>query len=237
MSAIDRRSAPEKAKEGVDAAIESIMAFHERARTYGLLSMLPCINKNAVQDRNNLLEYGLALVCMGVDGAEIADILQNIQSHKEASYSQKIIDTLYIVGVLAIQQGTSPSQLIQRLDSRVPEQSRSEALKKRIAEIALSLVDEEEYERVYLHPEEAAAEFEKLASLTDSQVQQLMRDIDSETMAWAVRDNEKIKGVFLHNMSGAAVEGMEADIKDLREGKVLQAQKKIVAAAQRHKFI
>jgi hypothetical protein len=235
--AIDRRTVPEQTKDAVDAAIKKILDFSAESRNSGLLCMIPILNKKALEARNNIFEYGIALVCNGTDAVEVEDILRNVQSQKEPSYSQKIVDTLYVIGVLGIQRGDHPNTLIQKLDSRVPEKSRSDWLKKRVAEINLKIVDEEDYPRIYLHPEEAETEFEKLASLTDEQIQKLMRDIDSETMAWAVRDNEKIKGVFFHNMSGKAAELLESDIKEIQGDKVLSAQKQIIAAAQKHKFI
>jgi hypothetical protein len=52
--------------------------------------------------------------------------------------------------------------------------------------------------------------------------------VDTETLVWAVLENEKMKNVFYHNMSNAAVELMENDIKDIQEYKTIKAKKKIV---------
>jgi flagellar motor switch protein FliG len=233
----DLRPVTETAKDAVDAAIFKIECFSHTAHKNGLLALIPMLNKKNLENRENLFEYGIAMVCNGVDAAEIEDILQNIKLLKDATFTERILDKLYIIGVLGIQAGINPTVLIQKLDSHVPEQCRSENLKKRITGISLQLVAEEGFPRVYLHPEEATTEFEKLATLTNEQIQKIMREVDTETLVWAVRDNEKMKGVFYHNMSGKCAENIESDIKNIQENETLTAQKRIVGVAERLKFI
>jgi flagellar motor switch protein FliG len=233
----DLRPVTETAKDAVDAAIFKIVCFSHTAHETGILSLTPMLDKKKLEDRNNLFEYGIALVCGGLDAEILEDILQNIKQLKDATFTEKILDNLYIIGVLGIQMGMDPALLTQKLDSRVPEQCRSERLKKRITEINLQLVTEEKFPRVYLHPGETITEFEKLATLTDEQIQKIMRNVDTETLVWAVRDNEKMKGVFYHNMSGSCAEMMEINIKDIQDNKTIDAQKYIVTIAERLKFI
>lgn len=233
----DLRPVSEQAKDAVDGVISKILSFSEVSREHGLLAVIPLMDKQALEDRNNLFEYGLAMACDGFDAADIEDILQNIRELKNTDYTGKIVDALSIIGVLGIQQGLNPRILAQKLDSRVPEQCRSEGLKKRIAGISQDLVSEEGVPRAYLRPEEAADEFEKLAALTDTQIQLILREVDTETLAWAVRDNEKMKGVFCHNMSGQCAELTESAVQDVRERKTLAARKHIVAVAENLKFI
>jgi flagellar motor component MotA len=133
----DLRPVTETAKDAVDAAIFKIECFSHTARKTGLLSLVPMLDKKKLEDRNNLFEYGIAMVCNEFDAAVIEDILQNIKLVKDATFTEKILDNLYIIGVLSIQAGLNPVILIQKLDSRVPEQCRSERLKKRITEIYL----------------------------------------------------------------------------------------------------
>jgi len=127
--AIDRRSVPEKAKETVELAIKKILSFSEKARKEGLLSLSDSPDNEALKDRNNLFEYGMSLVIDGVDYSLIKEILCNIQGLKEPSYTQKLVDNVYIAGVLGIQCGHHPDMLLRLLDSLVPEQSRSDWLK------------------------------------------------------------------------------------------------------------
>jgi flagellar motor switch protein FliG len=233
----DLRPVTETAKDAVDAAIFKIDCFSHTAHETGLLSLILMLDKKKLEDRNNLFEYGIAMVCNGFDREEIEDILHSVRQNKDATFTERILDNLYIIGVLGIQAGLSPVILTQKLDAHVPEQCRSERLKKRITEINLRLVTEEGFPRVYLHPEETITEFEKLATLTDEQIQKIMRNVDTETLVWAVRDNEKMKGVFYHNMSGSCVAMMEIDIKDIQDNKTKDAQKRIVTIAEQLKFI
>jgi hypothetical protein len=227
----------ESAKDAVDRAILKILTFSEISRKQGILAMIPALDKRALEDRNNLFEYGLALVCSGTSSEVIEGILQNIKDVKDPSFTQKILDTLFITGVLNIQAGYNSEIIILLLDSHVPEQCRSDWLKQRVTEINMKSVNEEGLPRVYLHPEETEIEFEKIAILSDRQVQTLMRDCDTDTLVWAVRGNEKMRGVFYHNMSGRAAEIMEDDFKYIKEGRTIEAQQRILDAAKRLGFI
>jgi flagellar motor component MotA len=131
----DLRPVTETAKDAVDAAIFKIECFSHTARKTGFLSLIPMLDKKKLEDRNNLFEYGIAMVCNGFDREEIEDILRSVRQNKDATFTERILDNLYIIGVLGIQAGLNPVILIQKLDSRVPEQCRSERLKKRITEI------------------------------------------------------------------------------------------------------
>ena len=233
----DLRPVSEQTKDAVDRAISRILLFSETARKNGLLALIPLLDKEAFEDRNNLFEYGIAMVCNGYDTIEIKDILQNIQSLKDQAFTQKIVDTLYIIGVLGIQAGDNPQMLIQRLDSRVPEQCRSDWLCKRVTKINLELVNEDEFPRAYLRPEEATTEFEKIATLTDEQIQKIIREVDTENLAWAVKNNEKMKGVFYHNISKQCAELGEAAVRETQETNIDESQKYIVAVAKKLKFI
>lgn len=227
----------ESAKDAVDRAILKILTFSEISRKQGILAMIPALDKRALEDRNNLFEYGLALVCSGTSSEVIEDILQNIKDVKDPSFTQKILDTLFITGVLNIQAGYNSEIITLLLDSHVPEQCRSDWLKQRVTEINMKSVNEEGLPRVYFHPEKTGTEFEKIATLSDRQVQTLMRDCDTDTLVWAVRGNEKMKGVFYHNMSGRAAEIMEDDFKYIKEGRTIEAQQRILDAAKRLGFI
>jgi len=129
---IDRRSIPEISKETVEKTIRKILVFSENARKEGLLALEDSVDKDLLQDRNNLFEYGISFVIDGTDYTLIEKILRNIQSLKEQSYTQKIIDNICIEGVLAIQRGDHPNYILRLLDSLVPEQSRSDWLKNEI---------------------------------------------------------------------------------------------------------
>jgi hypothetical protein len=227
----------ETSKDVVDAAIFKILNFSEVSREQGLLAVIPMLEKKALEDRGNLFEYGIVLVCNGNDATDIEDILQNVKDRKRSTILQKIVDSIYIIGVLGIQMGMNSNALFQRIDSHVPELYRSDRIKKRLTEINLKIVNEENFSRVYLRPEEATTEFEKLAALTNSQIQEIMRDVDTETIVWAIWGNEKMKGVFYRNMSGRVIEMMENDFRDIQENRILDAQKKIVVIAERLKFI
>jgi hypothetical protein len=234
---IDSRPITEIAKGAVDITVSRILSFSDISRKQGILAVIPHLDKKAAEDRNNLLEYGLAMVCSGYNADDLEDILQNIYNLKDQDHIQKLTDTLYIIGVLAIQRGDNKDILVQRLDSRIPEQYRSDQLRKCITEISLHLVNEEEFPRVYLHPEETVMEFEKIATLTDKQIQMIMREVDTDTLAWAICDNERMKGVFYHNMSSRAPDMLETDIEYIREGRTKLAQNEIIRIAEKMGFI
>jgi flagellar motor switch protein FliG len=103
--------------------------------------------------------------------------------------------------------------------------------------MSLHFINEEEFPRIYLHPEETATEFEKIATLTDRQIQIIMREVDTDTLVQAVWKNEQMKSVFYHNMSGRAAEMMEFDIEYDQETRTKSAQKKIIRIAERMGFI
>jgi hypothetical protein len=233
----DLRPITEITKDAVDAAIYKIECFSLAAHKTGLLSLIPMLDKEKLENRNNLFEYGIAMACNGIDAEIIEDILCSIKLNKDATFTEKILDNLYIIGVLGIQSGLNPIVLRQKLDSRVPEQCRSKILKECITGICLQLVTEEKYPRVYLRPEETITEFEKLATLTNEQIQQVMREVDTETLVWAVRDNDKMRNVFYHNMSSRCAEMMESGIQDIRNNKTMAAQRHIITIAERLKFI
>jgi hypothetical protein len=237
VDSVEENAVEENAKHTVDAAISKILSFADVARRQGLLAVIPLIDKKALEDRNNIFEYGIAMVCNGFEAEIIEDILQNIRSIKKRSFEQAIIDTLSIIGVLSIQAGHNPNVIIQRLDSRIPEWCRGDLLKHRIAKINMKLVDEEAFPREYLRPEETETEFENLATLNDRQIQELLREVDTDTLVWALKGNEKMKGVFYHNMNNCNIETMEEDIKHIERGKSVDGQRKIVAAAKRLKFL
>jgi len=121
----------------IDATISKILHFSDISQRKGILAMIPALDKRALADRNNLFEYGIALVCNGTDAADIEDVLKNIQKIKEQSNTADITDTLIVIGVLGIQAGLSSNALIQRLDSCIPESGRSDWLKDRVTEINL----------------------------------------------------------------------------------------------------
>jgi hypothetical protein len=226
-------------KKEIDAVIRKILHFSKVSREHGLLATIPLIDKKALEDRSNLFEYGMTMVDDGYDAVIIEDILKSISRLRSYSWDQPIIDSLSIIGVLSIQAGDNPNILLQRLDSHIPEQYRSEWLKKRVTEILLNAVNEEGYPRVWIHPEDAKTEFEKLGILTDRQIQMMMREIDSETIAQALcgKENERMKNVFLSNMNHRAAEMIEVDIKNIQGTKTFQAQKKMLDVAEKLKFI
>jgi hypothetical protein len=234
---VDLRPAVEIAKKAVDTAISRILSFSDISRNQGLLVVIPYLDKKALKDRNNLFEYGISMVCYGYDAEIIKEILQNIQKLKECDDTQKLIDTLYIIGVLGVQRGDNPMVLVQWLDARIPESHRSDQLKERITEINLCFVNEDKFPRVYLRPEEAATEFEKIAALTDKQIQIIMREVDTDTLVQAVWENERMKNVFYHNMSSRAAEMMEFDIKYDQEARTRSAQNRIIQVARNLAFI
>jgi hypothetical protein len=233
----DLKSTIKIAKDAVDTAIFKVLEFSDVSHKQGILALIPMLDKKALENRDNLFEYGIALVCNGNDATDVEDILQNIKNRKKSILPQIIVDTLYIIGVLGIQMGVNLSTLLQRLDSHVPELYRSDWLKEYLTKINLEIVNEEGISRVYLRPEEAATEFEKIAALTDSQIREIMRDVDTETLIWAVWGNEKMKNVFYHNMSGRAAETIEYSIRDIQKNKVIDSQKKIVEIAEKLEFI
>jgi flagellar motor switch protein FliG len=64
-----------------------------------------------------------------------------------------------------------------------------------------------------------------------------LREIDTDTLVRAVRDNERMKNVFYHNMNSRTAEMMEFDVKYNQENEIKSAQNKIIRTAEKLGFI
>jgi len=79
--------------------------------------------------------------------------------------------------------------------------------------------------------------FDDLASIDDRGMQQLLREIDSKTLAVALRGaSDEVKGKFLRNMSARASEMLQEDMEAMgptRLSDVESSQQEIIRAARR----
>jgi hypothetical protein len=202
----------EEFKAEYNAILSRALAVNEKVRRYGIESLEENIDKVKCE-KKDVFEYGLRLAIDKKKPKEIEQILAEIVN-KEADKDKKKLMEIKMNAIIAIREEWNTRLLMLLINSYVSLDIHD-----------LSKEEIPHYESICPDPKDAVYKiyehvegFEELLVLEDDFIKRLMRELDSQLLAKAIRHaDKKFKDVFFRNMSERAVDMLWEDIEYIGE--------------------
>jgi hypothetical protein len=226
----------EEFKSQYNEILARALAVNEKRMRYGPKSLEENINYNeslpALEKekcgKKDPFEYGMRLMVDGKEAEEIEPVLDEVVN-KETDSDKKKLLTIKKEAIMAIIREWNTRLVLYLINSLVSLEIHDLSKEDDMPDLYSLCPDpkDAEYE-IY----ECAEGFIKILDMDDHFIQRLMRELDSQELAIAIRHTEKeLKDVFFRNMSEKAVEMLWEDMDylgDVEPERVIEYQQKIV---------